>query len=307
MELIATLYKATDANQRTDTTSWLARMGSCLVALGCMVQPVLGADDLAKQSQNPVASLISVPFETNFYTEVGPSEKIGVSTNIKPVYPMSITEDLNLINRLIVPVMYLEEQDAPDFPPGFDPGDALVDIGGQLVRPDLSSEFGLANIQYQAFFSPSKPGKVIWGVGPAFELPTNTDDKLGSDTWSAGFAGLVLSMPGNWVVGFLAQNLWDVASESGEPDVNKALFQPILNYNFGKGWYVSGTTTITANWEAESGEEWTVPVGGGVGRVMKIGKQPVDIKLMGYWQAEKPQFAADWYTQFTFKFLFPKG
>ena len=114
-------------------------------------------------------------------------------------------------------------------------------------------------------------------------------------------------MPGNWVIGLLAQNMWDFASESGEPDVNKGLIQPIINYNFDDGWYVSATTTITANWEAESGEEWTVPLGGGGGRLMRFGKQPVDFKLMGYWHAEKPQFGADWYTQFTVKFLFPKG
>jgi len=271
------------------------------------VQAGFASEELAKQSQNPVASIISVPIETSFYTDAGPSKKNAVVTNIKPVIPMQVTTEVNLINRLIVPVIYMEEQDSPDFPPGFDPGDVIIDMGGQLVRPDLSSEFGLANVQYQAFFSPAQPGKVIWGFGPVFELPTNTDNKLGSDTWSAGPAALLLSMPGNWVVGLLAQNLWDFASESGEPDVNKGLFQPIINYNFDEGWYVSGTTTITANWEADSGEEWTVPLGGGVGRLVRFGKQPVDFKLMGYWLAEKPQFGADWYAQLTVKFLFPKG
>lgn len=271
------------------------------------VQAGFASDELAKQSQNPVANMVSVPFENNFYTDVGPSKKSALATNIKPVYPAQITTELNLINRFIVPVVYLEGQERPDFPQGFNPDDAPVDMGGQLVRPDLGSEFGLANLQYQAFFSPAKPGRVIWGLGPVLELPTNTDSTLGSDTWSAGPTALLLSMPGNWVVGFLAQNLWDFASESGEPDVNKGLFQPIINYNFDKGWYVSGTTTITANWEADSGEEWTVPLGGGVGRLVRFGKQPVDFKLMGYWHAEKPQFGADWYAQLTVKLLFPKG
>ena len=85
----------------------------------------------------------------------------------------------------------------------------------------------------------------------------------------------------------LAQNLWDFASESGEPDVNKGLFQPIINYNMEKGWYVSATTTITADWEADSGEEWTVPLGGGVGRIIRVGKLPLDLKLMSYWNVGK--------------------
>ena len=265
------------------------------------------SDDLAKQSQNPVANMVSVPIENNFYTDVGPSGKNAFTTVFKPVYPMQVTSEINLINRFIAPVMYLEGQDAPDFPPGIDPEDLDIDFGGLEVFPDTSSEFGLANLQYQAFFSPAKPGKVIWGFGPVFELPTNTDSNLGTDTWSAGPAALLLSMPGNWVVGLLAQNMWDFASESGEPDINKALFQPIINYNFAKGWYVSGTTTITANWEADSGDEWTVPLGGGGGRLVKLGKQPVDFKLMGYWHVEKPQFGADWYVQLTVKLLFPKG
>jgi hypothetical protein len=272
-----------------------------------LVQTGFASDELAKQAQNPVANMVSVPMENNFYTDVGPSGKNMFTAVFKPVYPMQITPELNLINRLVAPIMYLEGQDAPDFPAGFDPGDIDIDLGGQEVSPNTSSEFGLGNLQYQAFFSPAKPGKVIWGFGPVLELPTNTDSSLGTDTWSAGPAVLLLAMPGNWVVGLLAQNLWDFASESDEPDINKALFQPIINYNFDKGWYVSATTSITTNWEADSGEEWTVPVGGGGGRLVRFGTQPVDFKLMAYWHAEKPEFGADWYAQFTVKFLFPKG
>ena len=283
--------------------------GIIIVAVGfaLFVQAVFASDDLAKQSQNPVANMVSVPIENNFYTDVGPSGKNAFTSVLKPVYPMQVTSEINLINRFIAPMIYMESQDPPDFPAGFGPEDIDVDLGGQTVFPDTSSEFGLGNLQYQAFFSPAKPGKIIWGLGPVFELPTNTDSKLGTDTWSAGPAALLLAMPGDWVVGLLAQNLWDFASENGEPDVNKALIQPIINYNFDKGWYASATTTITANWEADSGDEWTVPVGGGLGRLVRFGNQPVDFKLMAYWLAEKPEFGADWYTQFTVKFLFPKG
>ena len=258
--------------------------------------------DLAKQSQNPVANMISVPFENNVNFDYGPSGKKMYTTNIKPVYPTPIGKNLNLINRVVAPVMYLEGQNAMDIRPGEE-----VDIGGNLVFPGTSSEFGLGNIQYMAYFSPVKPGKIIWGLGPVLELPTNTDSALGTDTWSAGPAAVVLSMPGNWVVGFLAQNLWDFAGEKGEPDVNKSTFQPIINYNMSDGWYVSATTTMTANWEARSGDEWTVPLGGGFGRLIRFGKQPVDLKLMSYWNAEKPQFGPDWSMQFTVKFLIPKS
>ena len=285
----------------------IARKISAILSLSLSVQAGFASDELAKQSQNPVANMVSVPIENNLYTDVGPSDNIAFTSVIKPVYPVQVTSEVNLINRIVAPVIYLEGQDPQDFPAGFDPEDFDIMLGGQEIFPGTSSEFGLGNVQYQAFFSPARPGKVIWGFGPVFELPTNTDRRLGSDTWSAGPAALLLAMPGNWVVGLLAQNMWDFASESDEPDINKALFQPIINYNFDRGWYVSATTSITANWEADSGDEWTVPLGGGVGRLVRFGKQPVDFKLMTYWHAEKPRFGADWYMQFTVKFLFPKG
>lgn len=259
------------------------------------------ADDLQEQSQNPVASLISLPFETSMNFDVGPSEEMAYSTLIKPVYPVQVSESFNLINRVIAPVIYLEGQDLAT-PPG-----SGFELGGSEVFPDTSSEFGLGNIQYQAFFSPARPGKLIWGVGPAFELPTNTDSKLGSDTWSAGLAAVGLTIRGRWVMGLLLQNIWDVASESGEPDVNRATVQPILNYNLDNGWYLTAGTTMSADWEADSGEEWTVPLGGGVGRLVRFGEQPVDFKLVYYDNVEKPEFGADWTLQFTVKLLFPKG
>lgn len=279
-----------------------AVLASMIPAVGLATGSCAAGDsELAKQSQNPVGALISLPLENNVNFDTGPSGERAYVSNFKPVYPVAITEDINLINRAVIPLTYLEEQNLTT-PPG-----DCIDLPFGCVAPDTSSEFGLGNVQYQAFFSPSKPGRVIWGVGPVIEMPTNTDDRLGTDTWSAGPAAVVLSMPGNWVLGMLAQNIWDFSKDGDEADINKALIQPIINYNLQEGWYLSATTTITANWEAESGEEWTVPLGGGVGRLLRIGKQPVDMKLMGYWNAEKPRFGADYSLQFTVKILFPKS
>ena len=289
----------------TDNRSAVGWCMAAIIAVMLLLTRVAVAGDeteLAKQSQNPVANMISLPFENNASFDVGPSGEKMFTTNIKPVYPMSVGDSWNLINRVVAPVIYIEGQDEVDT--GLDDP---IDIGGSLVFPGTDSEFGLGNIQYMGYFSPAKPGKVIWGVGPVLELPTNTDSALGTDTWSAGPAAVVLTMPGNWVVGFLAQNIWDFASDDGEPDINKSTLQPIINYNLDSGWYVSATTTMTANWEANSGDEWTVPLGGGFGRLFRFGKQPVDFKLMSYWNVEKPEFGADWSMQFTVKFLIPKG
>ena len=260
----------------------------------------LAQEDLAKQSQNPLGTIISSPFENNFYFGIGPSDSTAYALTWKPVYPVDLG-DWNLINRFIVPAVYSEGQDE----------DTILDSSIVVNNASLTglltgSEFGLTDMTYTAFLSPKDTGSWIWGVGGAFVLPTATADRYSGDKWSAGPSFVALTMPGNWVTGMLAQNVWSYAGDDDANDVNSFLFQYFVNYNFDDGWYVSSTPIITANWEADSGNQWTVPFGGGLGRLIKHGKLPVDYKLAAYWNAEKPEFAPDWQLQFTIKFLFPK-
>jgi hypothetical protein len=261
----------------------------------------VNADDLAKQSQNPLGTIISAPFENNFYFGIGPSESTAYALNMKPVYPVKVGE-WNLINRFILPTIYSEGQDVA-VPPGIE-----IDVGyAGLIELAQGSAFGLGDLTYQAFFSPAKPGKWVLGAGPAFNIPTATEDRYASDKWSAGVAAVALTMPGKWLVGGLVQNVWSFAGDSNAADVNKFLFQYFINYNLDNGWYLTSTPTISANWEASSGNKWTVPFGGGIGKIVKSGKVPMDYKLTAYWNADKPQYAPDWNLQFTVKFLFPKS
>jgi len=274
---------------------------TCFFLLITLNQTVFAEEELAKQSQNPLGTIISAPFENSFIFGIGPSDATAYVLNMKPVYPVNFGE-LNLINRFIVPVIYTEGQDGP-IPP-----DIEIDSGyAGVIELAQGSAFGFGDMTYQGFFSPAKPAKWIWGVGPALVLPIATEDRYASDKWSGGFSAVALTMPGNWVAGVLVQNVWSFAGDSDAADVNNFLFQYFINYNLDDGWYLSTTPIITANWEADSGERWTVPFGGGVGRLVKFGKLPVDLKLAGYWNAEKPTFGPDWNLQFTVKFLFPKG
>lgn len=261
--------------------------------------PIWAQEDLAKQSQNPLSNVSSAPYENNLYFNIGPSNSTAYVLNIKPVHPVSLG-GWNLINRFIIPVIYSEGQDADIQPsPEFD----LDYVTFGLAQ---GSEFGLGDVTYQGFFSPTSPGKWIWGLGPALVIPIATEDRYSSNKWSAGPAAAALTMPGNWVVGVLAQNVWSFAGESNAKDINKFLFQYFINYNFKNNWYISSTPVITANWEANSNNIWTIPFGGGVGRLFKSGNIPIDIKLSAYWNVEKPKFAADWSLEFTVKLLFPK-
>jgi len=243
--------------------------------------------ELARAVQNPVANLISLPFQNNTTFEFGPQEDPQNVLNIQPVWPFELNEDWNLITRTIFPIISQPE-----------------------LFPGQGRETGLGDISFSAFASPAKPdkmlwGKVLWGLGPAVLMPTATDDRLGTDKWSLGPSLVLLGMPGNWVIGGLMNNVWSVGG-SGDQNVNFFFSQWFANYNLEDGWYLVSAPIITANWEASSDSQWTVPVGGGVGKIFMIGKQPVNVNLQAYYNVEKPDFVGDWGGRIQLQFMFPK-
>jgi hypothetical protein len=238
--------------------------------------------ELAKQTQNPVADLISLPFQNNTNFEWGAEEKTENTLNVQPVIPVSLGDDWNLITRTILPI-----KSQP----------AIVE--GQ------DRENGLGDTTFTGFFSPKEAGSFIWGAGPVVLLPTATDDRLGCECWGGGPSFVVLKMSGPWVVGSLFSQVWDF--EGSDEDVSLFTWQYFVNYNLKDGWYLSSAPINTANWEADSGEKWTVPVGGGGGKILRIGKLPVNISAQAYYNVEKPDFVGDWSARLQVQFLFPKG
>jgi hypothetical protein len=237
---------------------------------------------LAKAAQNPVANMISVPFQNNFNFGVGPNDTTQWILNVQPVIPISLSEDWNLITRTIMPII---NQPSP--------------------ASGVPSAFGLGDINPTFFLSPAKSGKLIWGVGPTFTFPTATDALLGSGKWSAGPAAVVLTMHGHWVIGALANQQWSYAGW-GDKDVSAMLVQPFINYNFSHGWYLTTSPIITADWKANSGDKWTVPIGGGVGKILRLGKLPINAQLAAYGNVVKPDNGADWQLRFQVQLMFPK-
>jgi hypothetical protein len=237
------------------------------------------ATELAKKLQNPVADLISVPFQNNFNFGVGPEDKMQYVLNIQPVIPQHVTGEWNWIHRAIIP---------------------LID------QPSPVNEFGLGDIQYQGFLSPAKPNKLIWGVGPVLQVPSATDDQLGTEKWSAGAGAVALRMDGPWVYGALVNNIWSFAGDDDRANVNQMLIQPFINYNLGRGLAIGTSPIITANWEAPSGQKWTVPLGAQISQIIPIAKVPVNFLLGAYYNVEKPDNGPDWSIRFQIALLFPK-
>ncbi len=241
------------------------------------------AAELQKAVQNPVASLISVPVQNNSNFGIGPYDRTQDVLNIQPVIPANISKNWMVITRIIQPIVWQPYPNAT--------------TGG---------EYGLGDMNPTFFLSPRKPGKLIWGAGPAFVIPTATNDILGQGKFSLGPSLVVLTQPKPWTIGALVNNVWSVAGSGNRPDVNQMLLQYFINYNLKKGWYISVSPIITANWKATTGNVWTVPFGGGVGRVTKLGFQPVNITAQFYGNAVHPAGASPWGMRLQIAFLFPK-
>src|SRR5450432_2966082 len=184
------------------------------------------SSEIAKQAQNPIANLISVPFENDFNPQTGINKQDSYVLQMKPVVPFKLSDEWTLITRTIIPVIQ-----APDLAPGVD------------------GTTGVGDVQLSLFLSPAKAGPVIWGAGPVVSFPTASQEILGTKKVSVGPTVVVLRIQGHWLFGVLVQNLFSVAGPTARPDVNQMLMQPFANYNLRHGWYLTSSPVITANWE----------------------------------------------------------
>jgi len=237
--------------------------------------------DLEKAIQNPIAALYSLPFQNNTHFGVGPYNRTQNVTNVQPVIPIGLGSKVNMIVRTIVPL-----------------------ISQPVGENDM--KYGLGDIALSIFFTPRKPGKLIWGVGPAIGLPTITDKSLGSGKWTAGPAIILLIQPKGWTFGMVMQNTWSFAGPSDRPDVNLFYTQPFITKNLPKGWYINTAPIITSDWTADKGEQWVVPLGIGTGKLFRIGKLPMNAQAGYYYYVEKPVNGPDWELRVQLNLLFPK-
>jgi len=250
---------------------------------------------LAKATQNPVASLISVPFQNNSNFGVGPYNRTQDIFNIQPVIPKRISKNWMLITRVIQPIVWQPYADE--------------NAGGDVGFGDMNPTF---------FLSPAKPGKLIWGFGPAIVIPTATATTLGQGKLSFGPSAVALVQPGHWTFGALVNNVFSVTGSSHRPSVNQMTLQYFITYNLKKGWNINSGPIIAANWhnkasgDAADGDDttpggrWTIPYGGGVGRVARMGFQPVNFSVNFYGNAVHPPGASPWGMRLQIALLFPQ-
>lgn len=268
----------------------------CLIrTIGCVVTCVIIAapaaaqegdsEELAKKLANPIASLISVPFQFNYDRGIGPEgDGERFTLNVQPVVPITLNDEWNLISRTIVPFTYQDD-----------------------LAPGLGDQSGLGDVVQSLFFSPQRPGPggLIWGVGPVFLFPTASDELLGGEQWGAGPTVVVLKQDRGFTYGALANHIWSFAGDDDRDDVNATFFQPFVAYTTPDAWTFTLNTESTYDWDES---EWAVPVNLQVSKVIRLAKLPVSVGGgVRYW-AESPDDGPEGFgARFVMTFLFPRG
>ena len=266
--------------------------GRAAVAIALSATPLLqqaaladeSEENLAKQLANPVAALISIPFQFNYNENLGPADSGEQwQLNIQPVIPFSLNSDWNLISRTIVPLVYQDD-----------------------IFPGAGSQSGIGDVLQSFFFSPAAPtaGGWIWGAGPVLLLPTGSDDLLTADKWAAGPTAVALRQQGPWTAGMLANHLWSFAGEDDRDDIDRTFLQPFLSYTTPTAWTYSLQTESVYDWETS---DWLVPIRASVSRIVRFGKLPVSIGGGIHYWAESPANGPEgWGARLTFTLLLPR-
>lgn len=243
--------------------------------------PASGAE-LAKKLSNPIASLISVPLQLNYDGEIGPLRQGGKFTlNFQPVIPIRLSNDWNLISRTIVPV-----------------------VTQNSIFPGVGAQTGLSDSLQSLFLSPSRPGKLIWGVGPALLVPTGTDALLSTGKWSAGPTFVVLTQSKGFTAGLLANQLWSFAGNSNRPTYDKAYFQPFFSFTTKKATTYGLSSEGTYDWQSKG---LSMPVIGTVSQILKIGHQIISVgAAVKYYAATVDNGPHGFGGHLVLTFLYPK-
>jgi len=251
--------------------------GSLAYAQEVQSGPAMTARDIAKEALNPFAVSFKVPIESVTGFRVGPDRKTGESVNIEPLLPFAATPEWNVI---VEPLLAMTSLPNPDATTGFD------------------------DIQTSVFLTPTQTSSWVWGLGPIVELPTASDEELGTGKWSAGPTGAVVYSNGPWLNCVLASHLASFAGDQHRAHVSLTSVEPQVSYTFENGWSVQTSPTISYDWTADA---WTIPLGADVGSAFTLGSLAMSVLVGAYDLVKRPSGAPASIVRVQVTVMFPSG
>jgi hypothetical protein len=265
--------------------NWLLTSAVALIAVLALALVVAAQqkslEEEAKKTQNPVGEQIKVQIENYFNSGMGPNSVTQYVQHVIPTIPFKLTDSWSLIARTDLPV-----------------------INQPSAAPGEQSAFGIGDVNSTLYLVPRAQGAFNWGLGPAFTFPTATANVLGSGSWSGGPAVVLVGMHDHWVFGTRINNEWSFAGRTRE--FNQMWILPFVHYDLRNGWYLASLPSYTANWKASSGNIWTVPVGGGLGKHWRAGRGGIDAQVQVFSNVKRPAGTSDWQFFFEIEMVHPK-
>jgi hypothetical protein len=239
----------------------------------------------SEESHNPLTKLRGLTFENNFDFGIGPEDRTGYHLVLKPWQSEIGAERLSLKSIAGLPLLYVPS------------------LSGQA-----GGTFGLGDAEVSHFWLPRSTRRGAAGVGPIVKIPTATDARLGSGKWSAGVTVAAFTRPRGWLVGFRTYNLWSFAGDEDRPDVNQFYFQYFLLRSLPNGYYILSAPALTTNWNASAGDTWVIPVGGGAGKLFRVGRRGLDLHTAVYYNVVRPESipGTRWQLRVQLQFLFAR-
>lgn len=239
---------------------------ACLTSLGAARASAQTSDaEVAERLEDPIYDQISIPVQNNLDCCYGAEKGYRYTLNIEPVIPIDLGANDAIITRTIVPILYEHDN-----------------------TPGQGGHGGFGDIMESFFYSPKDGGPLVWGFGPAIQLPTG-DSQLGTGKWEAGPTFAVGERRGPINVILLVYHLWSFAGDRSRADVSKTRLQPSFAYT------LPDSTTLKVGVEADYDwvkRQWTAPFNAGVSRVLTVQGQRIQLALAGKVYAASPNGTA---------------
>jgi hypothetical protein len=261
-----------------------AQLGRATTAERIEAAPQTGMTEteLSKSHQNATGDLVSVPVPFTFDLGEGVAGRTRYTASINPFIPVNLTEDVRLISRAVIPI-----------------------TSAPIGAADRTA--GLGDTQAMFLLAPNRDRPLNYAVGPSVILPTATSSDIGGQKWAIGPAVAISGSRGPVTYGGVASYHWSVAGAERRKDVSLLTLQPYAFYNFGGGWAVGTTPTITANFSESATNMLTLPLGGGLYKAIKPDTNAaLSLSVQAYANAIRPDNAPDAQVRFVVAGLFPQ-